>query len=86
MRPHDLVIGDARQSGLEARVRQVFVAGPAIRVELALLTTGDTLEAEVPHGTDLGGLIVPNKLVTLTPTKDPDVPGRGVGCAIASSR
>jgi sulfate transport system ATP-binding protein len=69
VRPHDLVIGDARQSGLEARVRQVFVAGPAIRVELALLTTGDTLEAEMPHGTDLGGLIVPDKLVTLTPTK-----------------
>ncbi|MBL9036079.1 MAG: sulfate ABC transporter ATP-binding protein [Rhodospirillaceae bacterium] len=69
VRPHDLVIADARQSGLEARVRQVFLAGPAIRVELALLTTGDMLEAEVPHGSDLGSLIVPDKLVTLQPTK-----------------
>jgi sulfate transport system ATP-binding protein len=69
VRPHDLAIADARQSGLEARVRQVFVAGPAIRIELALLSTGDMLEAEVPHGTDLGGLIVPDKLVTLTPTR-----------------
>ncbi len=69
VRPHDLAINDPKQSGLEARVRQVFVAGPAIRVELALLTTGDTLEAEVPHGTDLGGLIAPDKLVTLLPTK-----------------
>jgi len=69
VRPHDLTIKDPRQSGLEARVRQVFVAGPAIRVELALLATGDTLEAEVPHGTDLGELIVPNKLVSLVPTK-----------------
>ena len=69
VRPHDLTIADARQSGLEARVRQIFVAGPAIRVELSLLSTGDMLEAEVPHGTDLGGLIVPDKLVTLTPTR-----------------
>ncbi len=69
VRPHDLVIADARQSGMEARVRQIFVAGPAIRVELSLLATGDTLEAEVPHGTDLGGLIIPDKLVTLTPTR-----------------
>ncbi len=69
VRPHDLAIADARQSGLEARVRQIFVAGPAIRVELSLLATGDMLEAEVPHGTDLGGLIVPDKLVTLTLTR-----------------
>jgi sulfate transport system ATP-binding protein len=69
VRPHDLTINDPKQNGIEARVRQVFVAGPAIRVELALLTTGDTLEAEVPHGTDLGGLIAPDKLVTLLPTK-----------------
>ena len=69
VRPHDLMIRDARQDGLEARVRQVFVAGPAIRVELALLSNGDMLEAEIPHGASLGELIVPDKLVTLTMTK-----------------
>src|SRR5262245_59539177 len=69
VRPHDLTINDPKQDGIEARVRQVFVAGPAIRVELALLATGDTLEAEVPHGTDLGGLIAQDKLVSLRPTK-----------------
>ncbi len=69
VRPHDLTINDPRQDGLEARVRQVFMAGPAIRVELALLATGDTLEAEIPHGTDFGGLIAPDKLVTLRPTR-----------------
>jgi sulfate transport system ATP-binding protein len=69
VRPHDLIIGDARAEGLEARVRQIFVAGPAIRVELALLANGDMLEAEVPHGSPAGELIAPDKLVTLTMTK-----------------
>lgn len=69
VRPHDLAITDPKQSGIEARVRQIFVAGPAIRVELAMLSTGDMLEAEVPHGTSLDGLIVPDKLVSLVPTK-----------------
>jgi sulfate transport system ATP-binding protein len=69
VRPHDLVIGDARGQGLEARVRQIFVAGPAIRVELALLANGDMLEAEIPHGSPAGALIAPDKLVTLTMTK-----------------
>jgi sulfate/thiosulfate transport system ATP-binding protein len=68
VRPHDLVINDARSEGLEARVRQVFVAGPAIRVELALLTNGDMLEAELPHGSP-GDLITRDKLVSLTMTK-----------------
>ena len=49
-------------------MRQVFVAGPAIRVELALLTNGDMLEAELPHGTP-GDLITHDKLVSLTMTK-----------------
>src|SRR5512145_3349951 len=69
VRPHDLIIGDARAEGLEARVRQIFVAGPAIRVELALLANGEMLEAEVPHGSPAGELIAPDKLVTLTMTK-----------------
>ncbi len=69
VRPHDLVIGDARSEGLEARVRQIFVAGPAIRVELALLANGDVLEAEVPHGSHAGTLIAPDKLVSLTMMK-----------------
>ena len=69
VRPHDLTINDPKQDGIEARVRNVFVAGPAIRVELALLATGDTMEAELPHGTDFGDLIVPDKLVSLRPTK-----------------
>ena len=69
VRPHDLVIGDARSEGLEARVRQIFVAGPAIRVELALLANGDVLEAEVPHGSPAGTLIAPDKLVSLTMMK-----------------
>jgi sulfate/thiosulfate transport system ATP-binding protein len=69
VRPHDLVIGDARAEGLEARVRQIFVAGPAIRVELALLANGDVLEAEVPHGSPAGSLIAPDKLVSLTMMK-----------------
>jgi sulfate transport system ATP-binding protein len=67
--PHDHNIGDARAEGLEARVRQIFVAGPAIRVELALLANGEMLEAEVPHGSPAGELIAPDKLVTLTMTK-----------------
>ena len=66
---NDLIIGDARAEGLEARVRQIFVAGPAIRVELALLANGEMLEAEVPHGSPAGELIAPDKLVTLTMTK-----------------
>jgi sulfate transport system ATP-binding protein len=69
VRPHDLIIGDARGQGLEARVRQIFVAGPAIRVELALLANGDMLEAEIPHGSPAGELIAPDKLVTLTMAK-----------------
>jgi sulfate transport system ATP-binding protein len=68
-RPHDHIIGDARGQGLEARVRQIFVAGPAIRVELALLANGDMLEAEIPHGSPAGELIAPDKLVTLTMAK-----------------
>jgi sulfate transport system ATP-binding protein len=69
VRPHDLVIGDARGEGLEARVRQIFVAGPAIRVELALLANGDMLEAEIPHGSATSALIARDKLVTLTMSK-----------------
>ena len=69
MRPHDLMIADARGEGLEARVRQIFVAGPAIRVELALLANGDMLEAEIPHGSPTSALIARDKLVTLTMTK-----------------
>jgi sulfate transport system ATP-binding protein len=69
VRPHDLMIGDPRGEGLEARVRQIFVAGPAIRVELALLANGDMLEAEVPHGSPTSTLIARDKLVSLTMTK-----------------
>jgi len=69
VRPHDLMIADARGEGLEARVRQIFVAGPAIRVELALLANGDMLEAEIPHGSPTTALIARDKLVTLTMTK-----------------
>ena len=69
VRPHDLIIGDARGEGLEARVRQIFVAGPAIRVELALLSNGEMLEAEIPHGAPTSELISPDKLVTLTMAK-----------------
>ncbi len=66
VRPHDIAIRAADEPGLPAIIRQVFTAGPNIRVELERKDTSTHLEADVPHDASRQILLSPGTDVSLT--------------------
>ena len=66
VRPHDITLRAADEPGLPAIIRQVFTAGPSIRVELERKDTSTHLEADVPHDASKQLLLSPGTEVSVT--------------------
>jgi sulfate transport system ATP-binding protein len=66
VRPHDIAIRAAGEPGLPAVIRQVFTAGPSIRVELECKEMNQHLEADVPHDASRLILLSPGTDVSVT--------------------